>query len=69
MNPIYNMLRGQQTNTMQSILNRFNQFRSAFNGNAQQQVQEMLQSGRISQQQYNDAVQKANEIMRMINPR
>lgn len=58
-NPLYNQL-GQQ-----DMMQRFNQFRQSFSGNPQQQIQQMLNSGKISQAQYNQAVQKANMIRRM----
>ena len=61
MNNPFNMM----GNPMQMIMQRFNQFRQTFQGNPQQQVQQMLNSGRISQEQYNQAVQTANQIMRM----
>ena len=59
MNPLYNF-------NMQNIMNRFEQFKSMFSGNPQQQVQQMLNSGQITQSQYNNAVQKANELYRMM---
>lgn len=58
-NPLYNQL-GQQ-----DMMQRFNQFRQSFSGNPQQQIQQMLNSGKISQAQYNQAVQKANMIRHM----
>ena len=58
-NPLYNQL-GQQ-----DMMQRFDQFRQSFSGNPQQQIQQMLNSGKISQAQYNQAVQKANMIRRM----
>lgn len=61
MNNLFNMM----GNPMQMIMQRFNQFRQTFQGDPQQQVQQMLNSGRISQEQYNQAVQTANQIMRM----
>ena len=61
MNNPFNMM----GNPMQMIMQRFNQFRQTFQGDPQQQVQQMLNSGRISQEQYNHAVQTANQIMRM----
>jgi len=71
-NPIFNMLQGmmpQQGNPMSAVMERFNAFRSSFSGNAQEQVMKMLQSGRVSQSAYNDAVNKANQIMKMMNQR
>ena len=61
MNNLFNMM----GNPMQMIMQRFNQFRQTFQGDPQQQVQQMLNSGRISQEQYNQAVQTAYQIMRM----
>jgi hypothetical protein len=51
------------------MIQRFNQFRQMFKGDPQQQVRQMLNSGRISQEQYNQAVQTANQIMRMFGGR
>lgn len=34
------------------LINRFNQFKSTFQGDPQQTVQELLNSGQMSQQQY-----------------
>lgn len=66
-NPLFNLFGGNQA--MNPMLQRFNQFRQMFKGNPQQQVQQMLNSGRISQEQYNQAVQTANQIMRMLGGR
>ena len=75
MNPLYNLLNGgnQAPNNpftnMMNFMNRFNQFRQMFNGNAQQQVQQMLNSGQITQEQYNQAAQMANQIQQMFSGR
>lgn len=53
-------------NNMQNIMQRFNQFRQAFQGDPKQQVQQMLNSGRISQTQYNQAYQMAQQFQRML---
>lgn len=65
-NPIFNQM---QTNPMQQIIQRLQQFRQTITGDPQQQVQQLLNSGRVSQQQYNQAVQMANQIQRMIGKR
>lgn len=62
MNPLYQQMMPNNNNMMQ----QFQQFRNSFNGNPQQAVQNLLNSGRISQAQYNDAVNKANQLARMI---
>jgi len=48
-----------------NMLQRFQQFRQNFHGNPQQQVQQLLNSGKVSQQQYNQAVQIAQQFQRM----
>lgn len=60
MNPLYNMT--QQNN----VLQRFQQFRKMFSGDPRQQVQQLLNSGRVSQSQYDNAVRLANQFQKMI---
>ena len=60
-NPLYNGMNQPQNNIMQ----KFQQFQRMFKGDPKQQVQQMLNSGRVSQQQYNNAVQMANQFMKM----
>ena len=45
-----------------SMMQRFAEFRKNFTGNPQERIQQMLNSGQITQAQYNQAVQKANAI-------
>lgn len=63
-NPLYNQLNNMGNN---NILQRFMQFKNSFSGNPQQQVQQLLNSGRISQAQYNQAVQQAKALQQMLN--
>ena len=67
MNPLYQMMMGQ--NPMSAAIQQFMQFRNNFRGNARQQVQQLLNSGRVTQSQYNAAVQMANQIQNMIGGR
>lgn len=69
MNPLFNILGGGRTalpNGVGNLLSMFNQFRSTFRGDPKQQIQQMLNSGQISQSQYNQAVQMANELRKFI---
>lgn len=68
MNPLFNLLGGRTVlpNNISNLLSQFNQFRNAFRGDPQQQIQQMLNSGQISQSQYNQAVQMANELRKFI---
>lgn len=61
MNPLY-----QQTG-QNNVMQRFLQFKQQFRGNPQEQVQQLLNSGRISQAQYDQAVQMANQLRSMLN--
>ena len=54
-------------NNLQNTMSNFKQFKSMFNGDPQQQVQQLLNSGKVSQDQYNAAVKKANELFKMMN--
>ena len=63
-NPLFGMLTGQMQ--MNPLLQKFNQFRQMFKGDPQQQVQQMLNSGKISQAQYNQAVKMANQVAQML---
>ena len=60
MNPLYGQM------NQNPIIQRFQQFQKMFKGNPQEQVQQLLNSGRVSQDQYNRAVQMANQLSRMI---
>ena len=52
---------------MQNIFQQFQQFRNGFHGDPRQQVQQMLNTGKISQADYNRAVQMANQFSKMFN--
>jgi len=52
-------------NNIMTMLQQFMQFKNNFKGNAQQQVQQMLNSGRITQDQYNAAVKQAQQFQQM----
>lgn len=66
-NPLYQMLGNAQNPAMSQLMSRFQQFQQMFKGDPHQQVQQMLNSGRISQGQYNNAVQLAQQLQRMLN--
>jgi len=66
-NPLYDAMNGGQGNA--SLIQRFQQFRNAFRGDPKQQVQQMLNSGRISQAQYDQAVKQAKALQQMLNMR
>ena len=66
MNPLFNMMNPQPNNGMMQMMQRFHQFRQNFTGDPRQQVQNLLNSGRVSQSQYDQAVQMTNQLQRMM---
>lgn len=61
MNPLFNQMQPQN-----NFMQRFQQFQQMFRGDPRQQVQQLLNSGKVSQQQYNNAVQMAQQFQRMM---
>ena len=61
-NPIYNLLNGQQNN----MLAQFQQFKQSFKGDPNQTINQMLQSGKVTQEQVNRATQIANQMKWML---
>lgn len=55
----------ENNNGINGIMQAVNQLKSR-GGDPDQMIQQMLNSGRISQSQYNSAMQKAQQIMRMM---
>lgn len=62
-NPLFDMLGGS---ALPPIVQQFMQFKQSFKGNPKQQVQQMLNSGKISQDQYNAAVKKAQDLQKIL---
>ncbi len=48
------------------FLTRFMQFRKEFQGDPKQMIQQMLNNGQITQEQFNRASQIANQMMRFM---
>lgn len=68
-NPLFNELQGAAQPNALNIVQRFNAFRQNFRGDPRQQVQQLLNSGRVTQAQYNAAVQQAQLLMRLLGGR
>lgn len=63
-NPLFQMMQGGGGN--QSLIQQFMQFKNSFKGDPQQQVQQLLNSGKISQAQYDQAVKMAQQLQKML---
>ena len=48
------------------MMGQFNQFANSFHGNPEQQVQQLLNTGRMTQQQFNDLYSAARQIQNMM---
>ena len=51
---------------MANMIEQFNQFKQNFKGDPKAQVQQMLNNGQITQEQFNKASQMANQMMRFM---
>lgn len=49
------------------MIQQFNQFRQNFRGNPQEEVQKLINSGQMSQQQLNQLQNMAAQFQQMIN--
>jgi hypothetical protein len=64
MNPLYEQMNGQAGQN--NFLQKFMQFKQNFKGNPQEQIQQLLNSGKVTQEQYNAAVQKAQMLRKIL---
>ena len=62
-NPLFQMIGNHAP--VNGLLQRFQQFQQTFRGDPRQQIQQLLNSGKVSQAQYNQAVQMAQQFQRM----
>ena len=61
-NPLFTQFGGGSNTPTNPLFSRIKQFQQMFSGNPQQMVQQMLNSGKISQTQMNQYVQQTNQI-------
>lgn len=65
-NPLFNLLGGGRNNGPGNVLQQFQQFKKQMQGvNPQEEVQKLLQSGKISQAQLDKAQQMAQQMQRL----
>lgn len=65
-NPLFNLLGGKNNNGPGNMLQQFQRFKKQMQGvNPQEEVQKLLQSGKISQAQLNKAQQMAQQMQRL----
>ena len=64
-NALFNQF-GRQNNPLEQIAQQAREFRKQFNGNPRQQVEQLLASGRMTQQQFNQYSQIAQQVARFM---
>lgn len=62
-NPLYSALGGQQMNPMAQLVADAKRLQQTMTGNPKQMVEELVKSGRMSQSQFDNYAQIANQIM------
>ena len=63
-NPLFQMFSNQ--GPMGGMIQKFQQFQQMFRGDPRQQIQQLMNTGRVNQQQYNQALQMAQQMRRML---
>lgn len=63
-NPLFDILGGQTPGN--NLLQQFNQFKKTFTGDPKQQVQQLLNSGRMTQEQFNRLSKMADQFQSLL---
>ena len=67
MNPLFGMFGPKQpTNPVTNLVNQFQNFKMGFQGDPRQKVQELLDSGQMSQEQLNYLMSVATQFKGML---
>lgn len=68
--PLFDMMGNNQMQgpmgQMQQMMSAFQEFKASFKGDAREEVQKLLNSGQMSQEQYNQLQQMANQMAHMM---
>lgn len=70
MNPLFKALGGNMTGQVgqfQRMMQQFQQFRRTFQGDPEQEVKKLLQSGKMSQQQLNQLQAMAKQLQNLMS--
>ena len=68
---LFNMFGRQQpvNNGLMNMVSQYRQFKNSFQGDPRKKVQELLDSGQMTQQQFNQLSQMATQFQQMMNGR
>lgn len=65
-NSLFNDFNPTPLGQMGNFINQFNQFKQVFMGNPEAQVKQMIQNGQMSQAQFEQIAQMANQLRPLI---
>ena len=70
-NPLFNMFGNNPQSgpfgNVADLMNRFNQFQSTFQGDPKQKVQELMNSGQMTQEQFNQLSSMAQTFQQLMH--
>jgi len=69
-NPLFNMFGNQQGGPFTNItnlMNQFNQFQATFQGDPKQKVEELMNSGQMTQEQFNQLSSMAQTFQQLMH--
>lgn len=65
-NPLYNTLNNNRNNQFSQIIEQAKQMQKTFTGNPKAEVERLVQSGQMSQEQFNQFARIANQVMQFM---
>lgn len=67
-NPLFNMMmsQGANSNPQLKIVKQFIDFKNNFKGNPYEEIQKLMNNGQVSQDDYNQAVQLAQQFQQVL---
>ena len=65
-NPLYNTLNNNRNNQFSQIIEQAKQMQKTFTGNPKAEVERLVQTGQMSQEQFNQFARIANQIMQFM---
>lgn len=66
-NPLYSMFGNNVQNPFVDIIQQAKELQKTFQGNPRDEVQKLLNSGQMSQNQFNELSKQAQQIMQFMN--
>ena len=64
-NALFNALGGQPSNDMMNLVQQIKQFRQTFRGDPKAEVERLVKTGQMSQEDFNRYAQTASQLMQM----